>query len=148
MRDWCSLDASENGSDVFFLTSGQLVPQDTDSAGDIYDARIGGGFPETGLPPAWCVGDACQGPLSNPAPLLVPASATFSGPGNITSSSAGNGPGRGRARTKRTKRRRVRKAHREGARRRGSVSGVERGISEGGRGVGRERAGGWRSGLD
>lgn len=41
------MDASDNGSDVFFLTDALLVPQDTDSAGDIYDARIGGGFPST-----------------------------------------------------------------------------------------------------
>jgi hypothetical protein len=34
------LDASENGDDVFFLTSAKLVAQDHDEAFDIYDARV------------------------------------------------------------------------------------------------------------
>ncbi len=34
------LDASENGDDVFFMTSAQLVPADTDDAYDIYDAHV------------------------------------------------------------------------------------------------------------
>src|ERR1700682_5548895 len=34
------LDASENGSDVFFLTSAKLAPQDKDTSYDIYDAHI------------------------------------------------------------------------------------------------------------
>lgn len=63
-----------SGNDVFFVTSAGLVPQDTDGAPDIYDARIGGGFPQPPTEPAPCAGDACQGPLTNPAPLLVPGS--------------------------------------------------------------------------
>lgn len=52
------LDASADGSDVFFLTDGSLVPADT-GVFDLYDARIGGGFPTSGaaIP---CFGDACQ----------------------------------------------------------------------------------------
>lgn len=34
------LDASESGNDVFFLTSQELVPEDTDHAFDVYDARV------------------------------------------------------------------------------------------------------------
>ena len=34
-------DATPNGSDAFFMTSSQLVPQDTDGAMDVYDARVG-----------------------------------------------------------------------------------------------------------
>ena len=37
--------ASVNGSDVFFMTHAQLVPQDIDTSADIYDARVDGGFP-------------------------------------------------------------------------------------------------------
>lgn len=65
---------SPSGRDVFFITSQGLVPQDTDGADDIYDARLGGGFPVVPAPVEPCSGDACQGPLTTPAPLLVPGS--------------------------------------------------------------------------
>jgi hypothetical protein len=51
---------------VFFGTHAKLVPADTDSQGDLYDARIDGGFPSPiGVGP--CEGDACQNPP--PAPI-------------------------------------------------------------------------------
>ena len=52
------LDASVDGSDAFFLTDGSLVPSDP-GAYDVYDARVGGGYP---LPPnpVPCFGDTCQ----------------------------------------------------------------------------------------
>jgi hypothetical protein len=66
---------SQSGRDVFFLTTAQLVRQDTDEAVDLYDARLGGGgFPAAPAERQPCSGDACQGPLTNPAPLLVPGS--------------------------------------------------------------------------
>jgi hypothetical protein len=65
---------SPSGSDVFFKTSQGLVAQDTDGANDIYDARLGSGFPAAPAARQECSGDACQGPLTNPAPLLVPGS--------------------------------------------------------------------------
>jgi hypothetical protein len=65
---------SSSGRDVFFTTTQGLVPQDTDGQQDVYDARIGGGFPPPPPEPQLCKGDACQGPLTNPAPLLVPGS--------------------------------------------------------------------------
>jgi hypothetical protein len=40
---------SASGSDIFFTTGTQLVGQDSDELVDLYDARIGGGFPR---PPA------------------------------------------------------------------------------------------------
>ncbi len=82
------LDSSANGSNVFFGTHAQLVPQDTDSEGDLYDARIC--EPENHnpciAPPEpenhECEGDACQSPP--PAPIdQTPASLTFSGEGNV-----------------------------------------------------------------
>jgi hypothetical protein len=60
------------GTDIFFLTTESLVPQDIDVAPDIYDARIGGGFPSSSTPREQCSSDACQGPLTLPAPLVVP----------------------------------------------------------------------------
>jgi hypothetical protein len=81
------LDASENGNDVFFLTSAQLSHRDTDSVIDVYDARVGGGFPEAPPLPV-CEGDACQSPVSAPEDP-TPGSLTYSGPGNsVTPSTA------------------------------------------------------------
>jgi NHL repeat len=60
-------DASPNGENVFFLTAARLVSEDISEDADLYDARVGGGFPATPSP-APCVGEACRGPLS---PALV-----------------------------------------------------------------------------
>jgi hypothetical protein len=57
------IDASADGTDAYFLTGASLLPSDPGSA-DIYDARIGGGFPEPATPIP-CLGDACQ-PLPSP----------------------------------------------------------------------------------
>ena len=57
------LDASADGADVFFLTGDSLVGTDPGSI-DAYDARVGGGLPETGEPTP-CIADACQ-PLPSP----------------------------------------------------------------------------------
>jgi hypothetical protein len=67
---------SPGGEDVFFVTSEGLVPEDVDGAADVYDARLGGGFPPKPTPAAECRGDGCYGPLTNPAPLLIPGSVT------------------------------------------------------------------------
>jgi hypothetical protein len=77
------LDNSENGDDVFFATTDGLVPGDTDGAYDVYDARVP--HPGDNPPPAAvpCEGSVCQGPPRVPAPLGAPASATFTGLGNI-----------------------------------------------------------------
>jgi hypothetical protein len=73
------LDASADGTDVFFLTDASLLPQDTGSV-DVYDARAGGGFPEP-EPEIPCNGDDCQGPA--PAPEVgVPGTAVLVGPPN------------------------------------------------------------------
>ncbi len=68
------------GGDVFFGTHSQLVAADKDEQGDLYDARIDGGFPQpAGAAP--CEGDACDNPP--PAPIdATPGSLTFSGPGD------------------------------------------------------------------
>jgi hypothetical protein len=74
---------SSSGRDVFFTTTQGLLPQDTDGVADIYDARLGGGFPAAPAPRQPCSGDACQGPLTNPAPLLVPGSVPQAPGGNF-----------------------------------------------------------------
>ena len=74
------LDASPSGNDVFIGTGEGLLPQDRDSI-DVYDARIGGGFPPPPAPPS-CEGDGCQGPTSAPNDG-TPSSQNFVGPGNL-----------------------------------------------------------------
>jgi hypothetical protein len=65
---------ASSGRDVFFATTQGLVPSDTDGQMDVYDARHLGGFPPAPVEAEPCSGDACQGPLTNPAPLLIPGS--------------------------------------------------------------------------
>ncbi len=53
-----------SGQDIFFGTAGALAPADGDSSGDVYDARVGGGF--SFAPPSICTGEKCQ---PEPTPL-------------------------------------------------------------------------------
>ena len=83
------LEATPSGNDVFFLTAAQLVPQDTDTAFDIYDARVCGSespcLTPPGSPPTGCsAADACRpAEPAQPTPAGPSGSATASGPGNI-----------------------------------------------------------------
>jgi NHL repeat len=72
-------EASPDGRDVFFTTEASLVPQDPGSV-DLYDARVGGGFPqpEVKVP---CEGEACQSPPPPPE-FSAPASGSYQGPPN------------------------------------------------------------------
>jgi WD40-like Beta Propeller Repeat len=82
------LEATENGSDVFFVTSAKLTPQDTDTEYDVYDAHVCTAAspcapaPATAPPPC-NNGEACK-PAQTPQPPIfgAPASATFAGAGN------------------------------------------------------------------
>jgi hypothetical protein len=79
------MDASGGGGDVFIATGDQLVASDTDSREDVYDVRVGGGFPVEHVPGVCVSADSCKGPVSVGSGVFgVPASATFSGPGNPT----------------------------------------------------------------
>jgi hypothetical protein len=66
----------ESGRDIFLVTADMLVPQDTDTQGSWYDARVEGGFPAPVSPPA-CSGEACQG--SAPATPSLSSSLAPSG---------------------------------------------------------------------
>jgi DNA-binding beta-propeller fold protein YncE len=106
------VDASPSGDDVFFATLSSLRGTDAGLV-DIYDARVGGGFPEPPPPPAECEGEACQSPP--PAPSQpTPASTTYTGPGNLAAA-----PG-APARCNRTARRAKRLARRAQALRKGA----------------------------
>jgi hypothetical protein len=75
------VDASADGNDAFFLTDGSLVANDP-GAVDLYDARVGGGFPvpPTPLP---CIADACQ---------VVPGEPEDPSPGTAFYKPEGNAP--------------------------------------------------------
>jgi Tol biopolymer transport system component len=89
------LDASESGSDVFFLTQARLVRQDVDSSFDVYDAHV---CQESApcasvpvVPPPCSSGDSCKAaPAPQPAVFGAPSSATFSGAGNVAASEPGS----------------------------------------------------------
>jgi hypothetical protein len=72
--------ASADGRDVFVRTNDILLPRDMSETASIYDARIGGGFPE-GESTA-CEGEACRQQGSPPPSLPSAGSETFHSGGN------------------------------------------------------------------
>lgn len=77
------VDVPPSGRDVFFATKESLLPQDVDRGGqDIYNARVGGGFPLPPSVPEPCRGDACQAPPTAPPADSDAGSLTFEGPGD------------------------------------------------------------------
>ncbi|HEV3321626.1 MAG TPA: hypothetical protein VG147_05475 [Solirubrobacteraceae bacterium] len=87
------LDASESGGDVFFLSTSQLSPLDVEGGRTLYDAQeCTASVPCAAPPPAVsppCVTEASCKAAPSPQPEIFgsPASATFSGPGDLASSS-------------------------------------------------------------
>jgi hypothetical protein len=77
---------SPSGSDIYFATGAQLVGQDTDQFGDVYDARLDGGFPAPEAE-ASCTGEewTCQGRGSKPGGASGLAGSATQPPGeNLT----------------------------------------------------------------
>jgi hypothetical protein len=82
------LEADANGENVFFVADAELAASDRGaSAVVLYDARVGGGFPAVGTggvaPPQCESAEACKPPPSEPPIEPFPASAAFSGSGNL-----------------------------------------------------------------
>ena len=79
------LDASANGTNVFFGSATQLLPEDRSNNVAVWDARVNGGFP-LAVPAQPCGnGDSCKPPPApQPGTFGPGGSATFSGPGNVS----------------------------------------------------------------
>lgn len=77
---------SADGSNIVFLTSASLVPEDTDTLTDLYDARIDGAPPtQPPPPPGQCLEDSCQPPPTNAPQLGSPTTAMAGSDGNVVS---------------------------------------------------------------
>jgi hypothetical protein len=75
---------SDSGDDVFFRTSDRLLPSDPDSTPSIYDARVGGGFPESA---EICeLAQDCPGPITPPPFFNPPTSGAIGPSGNVPES--------------------------------------------------------------
>jgi hypothetical protein len=103
-------DASATGEDAFFVTGDRLVGEDFDNGYDMYDAHACRAqapcFPAgSALSPPCNSGDSCK-VAPSPQPLLFgsPASATFSGAGNLTPGPAAASSKRGLTRAQRSAR--------------------------------------------
>ncbi len=79
------LDASPSGRDVFIGTADELLEgQATGNNIVVYDARADGGFPASVAPASCTTGEGCLREKAPPSAVGSPATATFSGPGNVT----------------------------------------------------------------
>lgn len=88
-RESIFLDASEDGSDVFFMTNAKLSSADIDEVPDVYDAHACTSaspcIPQPAAqPPACTTAEACRAaPAPQPGIFGAPPSATFDGVGNL-----------------------------------------------------------------
>jgi hypothetical protein len=83
------IDASTSGGDVFFTSRESLTSSAVGETAKVYDARVGGGFPEATLA---CTGTGCQGAPPSAALFATPPSLTFSGTGNFVPAPAVSPP--------------------------------------------------------
>lgn len=73
----------ESGENVFFvLADPGLTGFEHDGVDNVYDARIGGGFPRPAAA-THCSEESCQGPLQGAPNFPTPTSGSFHGAGNV-----------------------------------------------------------------
>jgi hypothetical protein len=76
------MDASSDGKNAFFVTRQRLVGWDIDDSYDLYDARVGGGFPDPVPGAQPCLGEGCRGAVAGAPGAAAGASAQFRGAGD------------------------------------------------------------------
>jgi hypothetical protein len=75
-------DLGLDGKDIYFSTVERLTKTDIDNFGDLYDARVDGGFATAGVS-ASCSGFECERQIAGPPSPLPLSSQAFTGPGNV-----------------------------------------------------------------
>jgi hypothetical protein len=76
------LGSDASGANVFFTTADRLVPADTDSELDYYDARVDGGFPAPSVQVPCETSEACHEKGTEPSIEPSLGSSILGGPGN------------------------------------------------------------------
>jgi hypothetical protein len=100
---------SRSGDDVFFTTNDVLTESDLGATTSVYDARVGGGFPEQDKDV--CVGEGCR-PNMPPPPAIAPPGQPGTGEDNVTPKKPRTCP-KGKRKVKRNGKVRCVKKHRK-----------------------------------
>jgi hypothetical protein len=77
------LGTANEGNDVYMYTREQLGSRDVDTAGDVYDVRVGGTPAGPVVRPTECEANSCSVVPGSPVDL-TPASFSFAGVGNVS----------------------------------------------------------------
>ncbi len=87
-RDPASRGSALDGRDLMFTAPGYASYGAPDGSGQLYVARLGGGFPTPASGPTPCAGEDCQGDLAGAPQGHSPLSSRFIGPPNPTATRA------------------------------------------------------------
>jgi hypothetical protein len=121
-----------DGRNIFFtLVDPGLTGYEQDKLSNLYDARVGGGFPRP-TEPEHCSEESCQGPLAAAPPEQRAGSSSFAGAGNEASAKkegrcASKKRGKAKSRCLHRKQRKHKKHGKQPAKRSGGHQRSERG---------------------
>jgi hypothetical protein len=90
-----------SGDDVFFTTDADLVPANSDGGYEnVFDARVGGGFPAPAAGAPSCVGQSCRAAFGAPPVFGASGSALLDGSGNLPAPPAVKASGKAKPKAK------------------------------------------------